>query len=889
MAYNAGAIVTNFIAGVKDFKAGIKTTKDELSGLAKSVSKTGTKLKSTGSAMTKYITAPLAAIGAAAGKFGIEFENSMTQSLSIMGDVSNEMRTQMEETARQVALSTDKSAKEAADSYYYLASAGMDAAEAMEALPKVAQFATAGNFDMATATDLLTDAQSALGLAAEDTAEHMENMQRVSDVLTQAQNMANASTQQFSEALTNEAAASLKATNKSIEEGVAVLSVFADQGRKGSEAGNTLARTLTYLQDAQGKNTDTWEELNMSIYDSEGNMKNMADIVEMLEGRMEGLSSQEQTSLLKRLGFNAETQKTINLLMGTSEQIREYQTELENAGGATEEIAKKQMKSMQKQLGLLKDGLIDAALSIYDMLEPAISTVLLPILQALVGGIRKVAAWFGNLPESVQAVIGVFGMLATAIGPVLVVVGSIMTAIAPLIPAITAVGSAIMALGAGPLVAIVAAVAGVIAIFVKWHKEIIDFVKFLLDVFIGTWLKLPKYFPQIWNDITGIISGALKSLTNLISNMMAKITNVFTTAWKGIKSATKTVWNGIKTVLSKALDMIWTLFLNWTPQGLIIKYWDEIWVYTKEIWNKISTFISDIWSNLVNIIAESEFMKKVTEIFVDAKTVIIDSFLSMRNKVVSAWDAITSAITNSAIWQSTVSMFTNFITNFSSAFNSLPQMISDVWSNVIDFTVTAFENIASDMKAMFNAVVDWIPEKIGEIVGGIKSFWEDAYDYLSNQDLYSVGRNIISSLADGVSAAMNKVVSSVTDVAKGLTDAAKKALGINSPSKVFMGIGDNVGTGLEIGIEKNEGSISDTIDQVKAKMVGSMENLNISPSVVNPAAVSATNNNYSSQNTTYNNFQPNVTVNGSNSTSKSEERRKQEQLLRKLGAEYSAK
>lgn len=889
MAYNAGAIVTNFTAGVKDFKAGIKTAKNELSGFAKSVSKTGTKLKSVGSTMTKNITAPLVAIGAAAGKFGIEFENSMTQSLSIMGDVSNEMRTQMEETARQVALSTDKSAKEAADSYYYLASAGMDAAEAMEALPKVAQFATAGNFDMATATDLLTDAQSALGLAAEDTAEHMENMQRVSDVLTQAQNMANASTQQFSEALTNEAAASLKATNKSIEEGVAVLSVFADQGRKGSEAGNTLARTLTYLQDAQNKNADKWNELNMSIYDSEGNMKNMADIVEMLEGRMEGLSTAEQTALLKKLGFNAETQKTINLLMGTSDQIRKYQTELENAGGATEEIAKKQMKSMKKQLGLLKDGIIDAALSIYDMLEPAISTVLLPILQALVGGIRKVAAWFGNLPESVQAVIGVFGMLAAAIGPVLVVVGSIMTAIAPLIPTITAVGSAIMALSAGPLVAIVAAVVGVIAIFTKWHEEIIDFVKYLVDVFIGTWLKIPEYFPQIWNDITRIITNALSGLQIAMSNMMKKISGAFTKAWNAIKTSTRTVWNGIKNILSSVLDVIWTLFLNWTPQGLIIKYWDEIWAYTKEIWNKISIFISNIWSNLVNIIAESEFMKKVTEIFVDAKTVIIDSFLSMRNRVVSAWDAITSAITNSAIWQSAVSMFTNFITNFSSAFNSLPQMISDVWSNVIDFTVTAFENIASDMKAMFNTVVDWIPEKIGEIVGGIKTFWIDVYDYLSNQNLYSVGRNIISSLADGVRAAMNKVVSSVTDVAKGLTDAAKKALGINSPSKVFMGIGDNVGTGLEIGIEKNEGSLSDTIEQVKAKMVGSMENLNISPSVVNPAAVSTTNNSYSSQNTIYNNFQPNVTVNGSNSTSRSEERRKQKQLLRKLGAEYGTK
>jgi len=889
MAYNAGAIVTNFTAGVKDFKAGIKTAKEELSGLAKSVSKTGTKLKSAGSSMTKNITAPLVAIGAAAGKFGIEFENSMTQSLSIMGDVSNKMRTQMENTARGVALSTDKSAKEAADSYYYLASAGMDAAEAMEALPKVAQFATAGNFDMATATDLLTDAQSALGLAADDTAEHIENMQRVSDVLTQAQNMANASTQQFSEALTNEAAASLKATNKSIEEGVAVLSVFADQGKKGSEAGNTLARTLTYLQDAQGKNTDTWQELNMSIYDSEGNMKNMADIVEMLEKRMAGLSSQEQTALLKRLGFNAETQKTINLLMGTSDQIRNYQTELENAGGATEEIANKQMKSMRKQLGLLKDGLIDAALSIYDMLEPAISTVLLPILQALVGGIQKVAAWFGNLPESVQAVIGVFGMLAAAIGPVLVVVGSIMTAIAPLIPTITAVGSAILALGAGPLTLIVAAIIGVIAIFTKWHEEIWDFVKFLVDVFIGTWLKLPEYFPQIWNDITSIISNALTGLKNTMSNMMSNITNVFTTAWKSIKSTTKTIWDGIKTVLSKALDMIWTLFLNWTPHGLIIKYWDEIWEYTQEIWNNIKNFIADVWKNLVESLVESEFVKRVTEIFVEAKTIIVDAFVAMKDGVINAWDKITSAITDSVIWKYAINMFTDFINSFSDAFARIPTLVVDAWGKVIEFTSNAFSNLAGDLKTMFNNVVDWIPGKIGEIVGGIKSFWEDAYDYLSNQDLYSVGRNIISSLADGVRAAMNKVVSSVTDVAKGLTDAAKKALGINSPSKVFMGIGDNVGSGLEIGIEKNESSIYDTIEQVKAKMVGSMENLNISPSVVNPAAVSATNNSYSSQNTIYNNFQPNVTVNGSNSTSKSEERRKQQQLLRKLGAEYGTK
>ena len=300
MAYNAGSVVTNFTAGVKDFKAGIKTVKGELSGLATSVKKTGMKMKSAGSTMTKGVTAPLLAITGAAVKFGTDFEDAMTKSTSIMTGMNEELRAEMEETARTIGTTTDKSAKEAADSYYYLASAGMDAKESIEALPVVAEFATAGNFDMATATDLLTDAQSALGLTVDDTAENMENMVELSDILTKAQNLANASTQEFSEALTNQAAGALKAVGKSTEEGVAMLATFADMGYKGQKAGNMLARTLTYLQDAEAKNAEEWDNLKMSIYDGNGEMKNMADIVEMLEGELEGLSSKERKAKLEK-------------------------------------------------------------------------------------------------------------------------------------------------------------------------------------------------------------------------------------------------------------------------------------------------------------------------------------------------------------------------------------------------------------------------------------------------------------------------------------------------------------------------------------------------------------------------------------------------------------
>jgi hypothetical protein len=79
----------------------------------------------------------------------------------------------------------------------------LDAEASIAALPRVAQFAQAGMFDMSRATDLLTDAQSALGLTIRDDAvKNMENMIKVSDVLVRANTLSNATVEQFSTSLT---------------------------------------------------------------------------------------------------------------------------------------------------------------------------------------------------------------------------------------------------------------------------------------------------------------------------------------------------------------------------------------------------------------------------------------------------------------------------------------------------------------------------------------------------------------------------------------------------------------------------------------------------------------------------------------------------------------
>ena len=102
----------------------------------------------------------------------------MTQSLAIM-DTTIEQQKAMEEQALAVSRTTRISAEQSAEAFFFLASAGLNAEQSISALPQVAKFAQAGMFDMATATDLATDAQSALGLTVKDANQNLENLQKL--------------------------------------------------------------------------------------------------------------------------------------------------------------------------------------------------------------------------------------------------------------------------------------------------------------------------------------------------------------------------------------------------------------------------------------------------------------------------------------------------------------------------------------------------------------------------------------------------------------------------------------------------------------------------------------------------------------------------------------
>jgi TP901 family phage tail tape measure protein len=377
--------------------------------------------------------------------------------MKVTADQAQRMREQALALSKVSAQGPDEMAR----SYYFLASAGLNAEQAMAALPVVTAFATAGAFDMAKATEYLTDAQSALGLKVADATQNMVNMARVADVLVYAANASNASVEQFAMALTSKAGSSLKMFNKSVEEGVAVLAVFADQGIKAELAGNNFSRVMLLLGKAQLDNKKAFDKYNLSLYDGNGKMRNMADIIQDLERILLPMSDAMKTATLDALGFEARVQGAILPLIGASSAIRRYEKELRAAGGTTADVADKQMKSFSNQIKMLWNNIKILAIGIGEQLAPKI--------MMLGGYVKDLISTWNSLSETTKSIITNLAIFAAAIGPLAV-------GISVLIKFVSMLGVAIAAVAAGTpaamLILATAVTAGLIVLIDKFADAV---------------------------------------------------------------------------------------------------------------------------------------------------------------------------------------------------------------------------------------------------------------------------------------------------------------------------------------------------------------------------------------------------------------------------------
>ena len=487
------------------------------------------KAVSIGNKLSLGLTLPMTLFAKSAVSSYEQFDQAMIQSTSIISGMTAESKKAMEDQAKVIASTTRTSAAKAAEAYYFLASAGMDAQQAIGALPIVEKFATAGAFDMAKATELLADSQSALGLSMGSTAQRMKEMTRVSDVLVDAANMSNASVEQFAKALTTKSAAALRGMNKEVEEGVAVLGVYADAGIKGEMAGEKLAIMLRESQNAALRESEAWDSLGMSLYDTKGNMKPLVEVIRMLENATAGLSDQQKVAKFDMLGFRSESIDAIRPLLGMSQKIEDYEKRLRSAGGATKDVADKQMKSFSSQMAILRNQMELASIEIGEALAPSLLSMNQHIASAL-------NYWRSLSDETKQFTVSV-GKVVAIMGPALVMFGKTITLFQTLSPTMGTIATTTMAA--------VGAVWGFIATFAMANPitaAIIGIGAAIAGVVY--WLKGPESFGAAWDWVTTKVSNFTTISLAVLSNWKENASIL--AAWLGAE------WQNILTDMATA-------------------------------------------------------------------------------------------------------------------------------------------------------------------------------------------------------------------------------------------------------------------------------------------------------------------------------------------------
>lgn len=374
-----------------------------------------------GAALTRFVTLPLVTMGIVGAKEFGKFNKAMAQSLSIMEGVSPKLQKEMEDQAKSMSASSVSGPDELAKSYYYLAQTGLNAEASMKSLGVVNRFAVAGMMDQQVATDKLSDAQTALGLTVRENAEaNSRNMLYLSDRIVKASTISNASIEQLSDSLTTKSAAAMRLFGRSTEEGLAVLAAFSDQGQKGQNAGNLYDRALRLLTKAALDNAGAHKALGFSVYDANGNMRNMADIVDNLDNIMMGMSSEQRAATLTMLGFEARSQQAITPLLGMGDAIRQYEAALRQADGYTATVSEKTQNNFIDQLTILWNRIKVVSIEIGERLAPMISWI----------GERIAGAYetWSLLPEWLKTTTIYIGAFVAAVGPMLVAIAGIATA-----------------------------------------------------------------------------------------------------------------------------------------------------------------------------------------------------------------------------------------------------------------------------------------------------------------------------------------------------------------------------------------------------------------------------------------------------------------------------
>lgn len=322
-------------------------------------------LKATGAILAGTATA-IGAIGAASVKVGSDFEASMSKVAAISGATGDDLKA-LTDKAKEMGATTKFSASESADALQYMAMAGWKTEDMLNGLEGIMNLAAASGEDLATTSDIVTDALTAFGLSAEDST-------HFADVLAQASSNANTNVGMMGETFKYVASVA-GALGYTAEDTALAIGLMANSGIKASQAGTSLRSIMSRMAKPTKEVQGAMDKLGVSLTDSNGNMKSLNEVMGDLRNGFAGLSEAEAAEMAAALGGQEAMSGLLAIVNASDDDFDKLSDAIYSCDGAAKRMADTMNDNLQGQITILKSGLEGLGISLYENMEAPLKEV----------------------------------------------------------------------------------------------------------------------------------------------------------------------------------------------------------------------------------------------------------------------------------------------------------------------------------------------------------------------------------------------------------------------------------------------------------------------------------------------------------------------------------
>jgi TP901 family phage tail tape measure protein len=542
---------------------------------------------------------------------------------------------------------------------------------------------------------MVTDAMSALGMETSDADVMVDQMAKT------------ASSTNTSVAQLGEGILKIGATARNVKGGTAelntALGILANNGIKGAEGGTHLRNVILSLQEGCEDGAIAVGDMSVQVYDAEGNMRSLNDILGDMNTAMDGMTAEEKNNIISKI-FNKTDLASVNaLLANTGDTWDDLQNSITNSAGAAQQMADTQLDNLQGQLTLLKSALEGLAISIGE--------ILMPYIKSIVSHIQSFVDWLNNLDERTQKIIVTVALVVAAIGPVLIIVGkvissvgTIMTIVPKVVSLMGTVKTAMAGLNAtmatNPIGLIITAIGLLVAAFIYLWNNCEGFREF----WINLWEKIKEVAITVWTAIKDFFVTIWEAIKNTFTTVVNAISSFLSSAWNAIKTTVETVMNAIKTVISTIWNAIKTVFetvFN-AIKTVVTTYFNIYKTIIETVLNVIKTVVTTVWNAIKTAVETvvNAIKTVITTAWNAIKTTTSTIFNAVKSVVTSVWNGIKSAVMN--VVNTMKSGISNGFNAIKSTISNIVNGIKNTISNVFNTIWSTVSGIVNKLKSVFN-------------------------------------------------------------------------------------------------------------------------------------------------------------------------------------------